>query len=960
MNTDDFSEFFSNIHGFDPFPWQKRLVETVESKGWPETINLPTSAGKTSVIDVAIFSMALRSISGRAWPRRVFLTVDRRFVVDEAYTTSMKIKQKLYESLKADGIVGDIARTLASQSGEGSPLEVIRLHGGIPHEPTFIDNPLQPTVVLTTVDQVGSRLLFRGYGISEYMRPIHAALVAKDSLIILDEAHLSRPFLKTLGFIKKYEGEKWSDRSVGGSLQIVSMSATHPAPSGDVFQLDQEDMANPVLSARLTAKKPVKLIEEKFDPGAKDDKNLEKFAETFAVHGSKAVETGGKNHIVAIVVNVVSLANRIYADLSHRSEFETVKITGRIRPFERDIILENVLPRMAAGRSDDPEKKPLIVVATQTIEVGANLDFDVMISESAPLDALQQRFGRLNRLGRNDQSWGMIIHLPGREENNYIYGDAWKKTWKFLNTNKQKGIVDFGPNSISDLIRNKDTSDFITASNDSPILMPSHLDSLVQTSPEPYFEPDIPLLLHGKSDSQANVQVIWRSDLPENMDAFSEDDLNDIVSLIPPNSYESVEIPIGGIKSFLRGKISEFSDIEGSASDSNSESEGDGTLKVFLWKGMQGGKLVSGAEVKPGQTIVMPSFYGGYDEYGWNPECKDKVKDIAEIAAKKVYNRDVFRIHPGVVAVWFDENAPESVEKCREIIRTAINNFSEGDDLQDVVDVALSQILDLDGIKASVSTEMRKWISMGRKRKDRVYPSGNPQGILLQSRRVSSKELSDDDDSSSYIKNVDLETHSSGVEKYARKFATSLLLPEDIVECVSAAGLFHDTGKADPRFQSWLRGGELWEASEPFLAKSSGSGNGDLRAIIMARDAAGYPKGGRHELYSCSLLESNRGLMANHISDFDLVLYLVGSHHGRGRAMMPVIEDDGTSISLEFFGKKLVFSGRPELENIGSYWPQLFWKLVRKYGYWGLAYLEMILRLADHRESEREATENDE
>ena len=39
------------------------------------------------------------------------------------------------------------------------------------------------------MDQIGSRLLFRGYGVGPNSRSIHAALAGNDSLIVLDGAH---------------------------------------------------------------------------------------------------------------------------------------------------------------------------------------------------------------------------------------------------------------------------------------------------------------------------------------------------------------------------------------------------------------------------------------------------------------------------------------------------------------------------------------------------------------------------------------------------------------------------------------------------------------------------------------------------------------------------------------------------------------------------------------------------
>ncbi|MCL5881410.1 MAG: type I-U CRISPR-associated helicase/endonuclease Cas3 [Candidatus Thermoplasmatota archaeon] len=960
MNVNDFADFFREIHNCDPFPWQNRLISTVESNGWPETIVLPTSSGKTSVIDIALFSMALRLNEGKPTFRRIFFTVDRRFVVDEAYITSMKIREKLVSSMDSSNILGDVARALASASGSESshPLDVIRIHGGIPHEPVFIRNPLQPTVVLTTVDQIGSRLLFRGYGISEYMRPIHAALTGKDSLIILDEAHLSLPFLSTLEMVKRYQKEQWCMRSVGVNANFVSMSATHPKRSGTVFSLEEKDLLHPVLSRRLMIHKPVKLI--KVERGQEKDpsQRLKSLAIEFSRPVSNALKESNKNAVIGVVVNTVSLASAVFNELAGNSDIEVVKITGRVRPYERDKILENVLPKMALGRSGTESDKPLVVVSTQAIEVGANLDFDVMITEHAPIDALRQRFGRLNRIGSRTASFGEIIYSQDRlDANMAVYGDSWEKAWNWLGKLKKDGMVDFGPHWFDEIIEGHDLDGLITESSESPVLMPSHLDMLVQTSPEPAFEPDIPLLLHGTSDSYPDIQVIWRADIPDDLGSLDESSIRDIISIVPPNSYEAAPIPVWALRAFLAGRRSDISDMEGSqplAVTGNGETK---SLNVFLWKGMEGGKIISPNDLKPGQTIVMPSTYGGYDAFGWNPERHLPVEDAAEVSAAKVFGRNILRIHPLTLPSWFSGEDPYSVPECREIIRNIIDRFTSGEKLQDVLDELLPGVLSLTGLNSSISSFVQSWTATGRKRTAILYPSDIPQGILLEIGLFSPEESTTEDDTSSYTADVTLESHSQGVEKYVKHFASALGLSTDTVEDVATAGLLHDLGKADPRFQSWLYGGTAWNHGVPVLAKSSGPGK-DFRAIIAARDAAGYPKGGRHECYSYAIVRKNPHLIDQRASDRDLVEYLIGSHHGRGRAMMPIVDDEGTSITLEFLGNSSVFKGAHRLERMDSGWTDLFWKMTRRYGYWGLAYLEMLVRLGDHTESEKEARDN--
>lgn len=68
----------------------------------------------------------------------------------------------------------------------------------------------------------------------------------------------------------------------------------------------------------------------------------------------------------------------------------------------------------------------------------------------------------------------------------------------------------------------------------------------------------------------------------------------------------------------------------------------------------------------------------------------------------------------------------------------------------------------------------------------------------------------------------------------------------------------------------------------------------------------------------------------------DLVLYLVAAHHGRARPHFPVDE----AFDLERSGQAAAM--------LACETPRRFARLQRKYGRWGVAYLESLVRAADY------------
>ncbi|MCS6798412.1 MAG: type I-U CRISPR-associated helicase/endonuclease Cas3 [Myxococcota bacterium] len=1013
LGPDEFKAFHEAVHGSPPFPWQQRLLESiVNGRKWPEVLDVPTGAGKTTCIDIALFALALdqQNEADQRWcPRRIVMVVDRRVVVDQAAERGRKILRAMRSS--EDAVVREVARRLRSMSCVGEePFAVFTLRGGMPKDDGWARTPDQPLVIASTVDQVGSRLLMQGYGVSQSMRPVHAGLLANDTLLLLDEVHLSEPFRQTLEQLAELR-KPFSRAGIASRFVHVFLSAT---PGSDVnvskrFALTEEDQTkDSPLGPRLYAPKPARLIEVDH----RDDLEARCVDEALALLA--------RHRTVAVVVNRLKSANAIAQRLAEKvgAEAHVTLLTGRMRPLDRDDVLQQLRPVIGAGRKRNGEGPKRVVVATQCIEAGADFDFDALVTESASLDALRQRFGRVDRLGTYGEAEGVIVHDRSASEDP-IYGKAIGETFKWLKEQEREvakqlkvgrkkkrskategseppateateaaARVDFGILALA-VPEGEDLQKLLAPKPRAPTLLPAYLDLWAQTSPPPSRVPDVSLWLHGPKAGPPDVQVVWRADLTAELleRAWREQRAGHvekehleaaiaIVAAVRPSSLEAISLPFAVARAWLAQETRpDAGDAEGASlgaeeqetADENEEDtqsrRAESDRPALRWYG-DDSRVIKASSLRPGDTIVVPASYGGIRNGCFDATATEPVVDRAEQAAFFGRGQTVLRLHPAVLESLALPLPLEEVEAAREAL----------------ADVAQS---------AEWPAWKRLWAErLAKGRRSFVVPS-DPSWHVLEGGRVSIGDLlailqteatfeegieltTDGDDSFCAGCAVPLGEHSAHVEMRAREYAERCGFDPRFVEHVALAAWLHDIGKADRRFQIMLREGseiEYFKDETPWAKSPIPPGAKALRRL--AREKSGYPGGGyHHAVQSVAMMERCRSALEACLRkriggkevDLDLVLHLVASHHGECRPFAPVLVDEHpVEVSLEghrsdAFGT-LDFpptSSAHGLHRLDSPLADRFWGLVAKYGWLELCWLEAIVRLADHRASEEE------
>ena len=905
-----FTEFYRAINAREPFPWQARLADCVSRKEqWPPEIGVQTGLGKTACLDIAVWwlaSQADRAPGLRTAPTRIWWVVNRRLLVDSTAEHAREVASVLRDPVSAaldvagQHAVECVAERLRSLwvDPAAPPLDVISLRGGIASRtPT---DPARPTVILCTLPMYGSRLLFRGYGSNR--RPVDAAMAGTDSLVLLDEAHLA-PHLKELVPALAACSPKAQD--VLGAKRsrptVVSLTATGYLAQGKRFDLDDDDEAHPIVRQRLDATKLLRV----------DIVNSES-ARRLVDATVALIREAPASAACLVFSNTPKTARETYERLGKEfPKAEVLLLTGRAREREAARIRARILdPENGMGTArpaDAPREHHLIVVATQTLEVGADIDAEYLVTEGCGVRALTQRLGRLNRLGRFPHARATYVHVPPTRSRGARNSDTDADTWpvygpepaavleRLLKSGAggDAGTVDLSPRSVASVLGPP-----LDDPGRAPEVLPGLLWEWTKTTTPPEGEAPVEPYFSGITAPRLSVALMWRAHVPPSGKR-----------LWPRGTdREAIDVPLDETRKILE----------------------DATMCRLAPDGVTVEEISAG-DLRPGDRIVVASDVGLMDRFGWNPAASDPVADASlaslglpldGVAIRRLCGAELGGLVDTALGIADDDD----------------HDIDEAERSEAVSDILAT----LRGTPAPPGWEEAEWTGFVGRLRPRVLEPRNEVPRLPVGYPVN-EALSDEfDELSLGPVAVELDRHGHAVGTRARTLAGRMGLPDDLLEVVERAATLHDIGKADARFQRWLDPrGEFG----PLLAKS----DAPRHRWEAMRVSSGWPKGGRHEELSARLVRAWLAQTPDWGSPLqrELLIHLVASHHGKGRPLVRPAAD-GTTGSVSGVVEGVSVTADTDLAMVDWEQPERFRGLQAQLGPWGLALLEAIVIRADH------------
>lgn len=887
--SSNFCDAFRALNGASPFPWQEEAFRRLTNGELLGPVDVPTGLGKTAIITVWLLALAWHRLGrGAAVANRLVYVVNRRAVVDQATDTVGDLCEKLCEI--DDPIIRDLCAALGLASGKDLLMSTLR--GQKAENRDWLTDPVRPAIVVGTVDMIGSRLLFSAYRSNRWLRPLYAGLIGQDAMVIHDEAHLEPAFDALVRSVAAMQQETGGG-VLGKPLRVLSLSATQ---RGEDTQTPPLFDVNAHLAGeakqRLEAKRTLNLREVK--PAD--------LAEEMAAHALSLGDAAGVRGVI-VFANRPDTALTVAAKLrASVGDARVAVLTGRMRGFERDLLVKSPVFRALQAQEQNPlPDGTAYLVATSAGEVGIDLDATHLVTELAPLDAMAQRFGRANRRGTGAATLAVLWSTAHTEPKTPL-GEQRARTLDLLTGIVEDGGGDASPLRMAPRLKTAEARLAMTPAPAILPLTPPLVESWSQTSLPDRDRPDRPEIapwLHGLEEGEEpDVTLVWRAEvacLTDPANRLAARSLERAVEAMRLSPRERLRLPISVARDALTRLTRRLKgDTEASrillSAPRQSPEVRVAALGDLDWK----------RDLPPGATLYLPLQAGGLGRDGHLDPAAAPLEagrlDVADPDGpeeRAVADLSELRVLVDAAGVIVGVLSPQSAEKTKAI---------KGKPLKDA------------------TTGLRPLLRVPLKPRGEGVSDGedesSPQALVYLAQPPDAVQES----SSISQVPVPLDTHCKAVGERARAFATRLGLPETLCDALALAGEWHDEGKARPVWQRAVGNTDLDPARA--WAKSGGTERTETLG------------GFRHELASLLKAEDD-GTLADH-PERDLILHLIATHHGRGR---PWFDSDAYEK-----GGDMSLSRHEESDAAQAL---RFHRLQRRFGPWGLAWLEAVLRAAD-------------
>ncbi|HTN08485.1 CRISPR-associated helicase Cas3' [Agriterribacter sp.] len=339
-------------------------------------LKAPTGSGKT-------FAMLFWASSNQKEKGRLFYTLPYTASINAMYKRLQKVFPKDSIGVLHHKNAAFLFTLLENENNQNANKNAKHL-AGLAHEMYFPIKVLTPHQIL--------RISLRGKGWELGLTEL------QNACFIFDEIHACEPLITGLIVATA----KWL-QTMGANILLAS--ATFPKFLENIFKEELYIYPDNIIEP------------DKADP--KDKKVCDLKRHKIVIREGSLLSNlpliiddivSDPQKTILIICNYVATSQEV-CDKLEKENIEYMLLHSRFNSLDRNIIEETIT-------SKNP---PRVLVATQAIEVSLDVDYDCGYTEPAPIDALAQRFGRINRKGSRTQPSLVTVFEKESVENGQIY-----------------------------------------------------------------------------------------------------------------------------------------------------------------------------------------------------------------------------------------------------------------------------------------------------------------------------------------------------------------------------------------------------------------------------------------------------------------------------------------------------------------------------------------------------------